>query len=97
TIAPAHLGNFKNIKEIAAAKAESFEGLEPGGHVVLNRDTDQFNILDRTAQSQGIENIHSFGQHAKAEFRLAEFNGADDPDDAERCERILGDKTARCA
>ncbi|MBY5736333.1 UDP-N-acetylmuramoylalanyl-D-glutamyl-2,6-diaminopimelate--D-alanyl-D-alanine ligase [Rhizobium leguminosarum] len=78
TIAPAHLGNFKNIKEIAAAKAEIFEGLEPGGHVVLNRDNDQFNFLDRTAQSHGIEHIHSFGQHAKAEFRLAEFNGSDE-------------------
>ncbi|MBY3177501.1 UDP-N-acetylmuramoylalanyl-D-glutamyl-2,6-diaminopimelate--D-alanyl-D-alanine ligase [Rhizobium leguminosarum] len=78
TIAPAHLGNFKNIKEIAAAKAEIFDGLEPGGHVVLNRDNDQFNFLDRTAQSLGIEHIHSFGQHAKAEFRLAEFNGSDE-------------------
>ncbi|MEH7877714.1 UDP-N-acetylmuramoylalanyl-D-glutamyl-2,6-diaminopimelate--D-alanyl-D-alanine ligase [Rhizobium laguerreae] len=78
TIAPAHLGNFKNIKEIAAAKAEIFEGLEPRGHVVLNRDNDQFNFLDRTAQSLGIEHIHSFGQHAKAEFRLAEFNGSDE-------------------
>ncbi|MFF0924868.1 UDP-N-acetylmuramoylalanyl-D-glutamyl-2,6-diaminopimelate--D-alanyl-D-alanine ligase [Rhizobium leguminosarum] len=78
TIAPAHLGNFKNIKEIAAAKAEIFEGLELGGHVVLNRDNDQFNFLDRTAQSHGIEHIHSFGQHAKAEFRLAEFNGSDE-------------------
>jgi UDP-N-acetylmuramoyl-tripeptide--D-alanyl-D-alanine ligase len=78
TIAPAHLGNFRNIKEIAAAKAEIFEGLEPGGHVVLNRDNDQFNFLDRTAQSLGIEHIHSFGQHAKAEFRLAEFNGSDE-------------------
>ncbi|XKM42106.1 UDP-N-acetylmuramoylalanyl-D-glutamyl-2,6-diaminopimelate--D-alanyl-D-alanine ligase [Rhizobium ruizarguesonis] len=78
TIAPAHLGNFKNIKEIAAAKAEIFERLKPGGHVVLNRDNDQFNFLDRTAQSHGIEHIHSFGQHAKAEFRLAEFNGSDE-------------------
>ncbi|MBB4272661.1 UDP-N-acetylmuramoylalanyl-D-glutamyl-2,6-diaminopimelate--D-alanyl-D-alanine ligase [Rhizobium mongolense] len=78
TIAPAHLGNFKSIKEIAAAKAEVFEGLVHGGHVVLNRDSDQFNFLERTAQALGIENIHSFGQHAKAEFRLAEFNGSDE-------------------
>ena len=78
TIAPAHLGNFKSIKEIAAAKAEIFEGLTPGGHVVLNRDNDQYNFLDRTAQALGITNIHSFGQHAKAEFRLAEFNGSDE-------------------
>ena len=76
TIAPAHLGNFKSIKEIATAKAEIFEGLVPGGHVVLNRDNDQFNFLDRTAQSLGIEHIHSFGQHARADFRMAEFNGS---------------------
>ncbi|KQV28334.1 UDP-N-acetylmuramoylalanyl-D-glutamyl-2, 6-diaminopimelate--D-alanyl-D-alanine ligase [Rhizobium sp. Root1203] len=77
TVAPAHLGNFKSIKEIATAKAEIFEGVVSGGHVVLNRDNDQFNYLDRTAQSAGIQHIHSFGQHAKAEYRLAEFNGSD--------------------
>lgn len=78
TIAPAHLGNFSSIKEIAAAKAEIFEGLVPGGHVILNRDNDQFNFLERAAQAVGVEHIHSFGQHAKADFRLAEFNGADE-------------------
>jgi UDP-N-acetylmuramoyl-tripeptide--D-alanyl-D-alanine ligase len=63
--------------EISTDKAEIFEGLVRGGHVVLNRDNDQFNFLDRTAQSFGIQHIHSFGQHAKAEYRLAEFNGSD--------------------
>ncbi|CAN7373880.1 MAG: UDP-N-acetylmuramoylalanyl-D-glutamyl-2,6-diaminopimelate--D-alanyl-D-alanine ligase [Rhizobium sp.] len=77
TIAPAHLGNFKSIREIATAKAEVFEGVVPGGQVVLNRDNDQFNFLERTAQAHGIQHIHSFGQHAKADFRLAEFNGSD--------------------
>ncbi|MEZ2132311.1 MULTISPECIES: UDP-N-acetylmuramoylalanyl-D-glutamyl-2,6-diaminopimelate--D-alanyl-D-alanine ligase [unclassified Sinorhizobium] len=78
TIAPAHLGNFSSIKEIAAAKAEIFEGLVAGGHVILNRDNDQFNFLERAAQAVGVEHVHSFGQHAKADFRLAEFNGADE-------------------
>ncbi|WP_208250118.1 UDP-N-acetylmuramoylalanyl-D-glutamyl-2,6-diaminopimelate--D-alanyl-D-alanine ligase [Rhizobium sp. T1470] len=77
TIAPAHLGNFKSIREIATAKAEVFEGVVPGGQVVLNRDNDQFNFLERTAETHGIQHIHSFGQHAKAEFRLAEFNDSD--------------------
>lgn len=78
TIAPAHLGNFNSITEIAAAKAEILEGLVPGGHVVLNRDNEQYDFLEQRAQSLGIRNIHSFGQHAKAEFRLAEFNGSDE-------------------
>jgi len=77
TIAPAHLGNFKSIREIATAKAEIFEGVVSGGQVVLNRDNDQFNFLERTAQACDITHVHSFGQHAKADFRLAEFNGSD--------------------
>jgi UDP-N-acetylmuramoyl-tripeptide--D-alanyl-D-alanine ligase len=77
TIAPAHLGNFKSIREIATAKAEIFEGVVSGGQVVLNRDNDQFNFLERTAQACDINHVHSFGQHAKADFRLAEFNGSD--------------------
>ncbi|MBM7326964.1 UDP-N-acetylmuramoylalanyl-D-glutamyl-2, 6-diaminopimelate--D-alanyl-D-alanine ligase, partial [Agrobacterium sp. S2] len=73
TIAPAHLGNFNNIEEIAAAKAEIFEGVEQGGSVILNRDNAQFEQLEEAAQEQGIEHILTFGQHAKADFRLADF------------------------
>ncbi|MGV8938807.1 MAG: UDP-N-acetylmuramoylalanyl-D-glutamyl-2,6-diaminopimelate--D-alanyl-D-alanine ligase [Allorhizobium sp.] len=75
TIAPAHLGNFRNLKEIAAAKAEIFDGLEPGGHVLLNRDNAQFGFLEKAAQAAGVTDIHSFGQHAKADYRLAEYDG----------------------
>ncbi len=78
TVAAAHLGNFKSIKEIATAKSEIFEGLEPDGDVILNRDSDQFSFLERQAQALGITHIYSFGQHAKADFRLAEFNGSDE-------------------
>jgi UDP-N-acetylmuramoyl-tripeptide--D-alanyl-D-alanine ligase len=39
TIAPAHLGNFKSIKEIATAKAEIFEGVVPGGHACSTATT----------------------------------------------------------
>ena len=65
-------------KEIATAKAEIFEGLVPGGDAILNRDNDQFDFLERAAQALGVQNIHSFGQHAKADFRLAEFNGSEE-------------------
>lgn len=76
TIAPAHLGNFSNVEEIADAKAEIFEGVVAGGDVVLNRDNAQFDQLEQAARKAGIEHVHSFGQHAKADFRLAEFDGA---------------------
>ncbi|MGK6312126.1 UDP-N-acetylmuramoylalanyl-D-glutamyl-2,6-diaminopimelate--D-alanyl-D-alanine ligase [Neorhizobium sp. DT-125] len=75
TIAAAHLGHFKNLEEIAAAKAEIFEGVEPGGAAILNRDIRQFGFLEQKAQEAGIARVYTFGQHAKADFRLADFEG----------------------
>jgi UDP-N-acetylmuramoyl-tripeptide--D-alanyl-D-alanine ligase len=78
TIAAAHLGHFKNLDEIAAAKAEIFEGLEPGGVALLNRDIKQYGYLERMAQEAGVETVLTFGQHAKADFQLADFEGTAD-------------------
>lgn len=76
TIAAAHLGHFNSLEEIASAKAEIFEGVEPGGVVLLNRDNKQFAYLERIAQELALPHILSFGQHAKADFRLADFEGS---------------------
>jgi UDP-N-acetylmuramoyl-tripeptide--D-alanyl-D-alanine ligase len=78
TIAAAHLGHFKNLEEIAAAKAEIFEGLEPNGVALLNRDNKQYGFLEQRAQEVGVPNVLTFGQHAKADFRLADFEGTAD-------------------
>ena len=74
TIAAAHLGNFRTIEEIAAAKAEIFEGVTDDGHVLLNRDNSQFEFLENAAVACGIANIHAFGSHPKADFRLVDYN-----------------------
>lgn len=73
TIAPAHLGNFSGLEEIAAAKAEIFEGVAPGGHVLINRDNSQYEFLENAAVSAGVTNIHSFGTDARADFRLIDY------------------------
>ncbi|WP_426122698.1 UDP-N-acetylmuramoylalanyl-D-glutamyl-2,6-diaminopimelate--D-alanyl-D-alanine ligase [Pararhizobium sp. PWRC1-1] len=75
TIAAAHLGNFKDLEEIAAAKAEIMEGLVDDGHVILNRDNEQFDGLEKTAIALGISHVHSFGSSAKADFRMVEYTG----------------------
>jgi UDP-N-acetylmuramoyl-tripeptide--D-alanyl-D-alanine ligase len=75
TIAAAHLGHFKDLEEIAAAKAEIFEGIEPGGTAILNRDNRQFEFLAEKATEAGVSHVRTFGQHAKADFRLADFEG----------------------
>jgi UDP-N-acetylmuramoyl-tripeptide--D-alanyl-D-alanine ligase len=70
TVEPVHLEFFKGIEAIADAKAEIFEGLEPGGAVVLNRDNSQFARLQRRAKKLGISRIVSFGADKRSDARL---------------------------
>ncbi len=72
TIAPAHLGNFVSIEEIAHAKAEIFEGIVPDGYAVINRDDPRHRLLENLAAQAGVTNIHLFGEHMRANSRLAE-------------------------
>ncbi|TPK79945.1 UDP-N-acetylmuramoylalanyl-D-glutamyl-2,6-diaminopimelate--D-alanyl-D-alanine ligase [Mesorhizobium sp. B2-4-17] len=69
-IAAAHLGFFRNLDEIAQAKAEIFEGLEPEGAAVLNRDDARFKLLDKMAHAAGVEHVYGFGENARSSFRL---------------------------
>ncbi|RWF42192.1 MAG: UDP-N-acetylmuramoylalanyl-D-glutamyl-2,6-diaminopimelate--D-alanyl-D-alanine ligase [Mesorhizobium sp.] len=69
-IAAAHLGFFRNLDEIARAKAEIFEGLEPEGAAVLNRDDARFKLLDKMAQAAGVEHVYGFGENARSTFKL---------------------------
>src|ERR1700754_3557703 len=74
TVEPVHLEFFAGIEAIADAKAEIFEGLEPGGAVVLNRDNAQFARLQRRAKKLGIARIVSFGVHKKSDARLIDLS-----------------------
>lgn len=77
TVAPVHLGFFASVDEIADAKAEIFEGLEPGGTAILNRDNPHFDRLAEAARRHGAE-IVGFGENERAEARLLECDlGAD--------------------
>jgi UDP-N-acetylmuramoyl-tripeptide--D-alanyl-D-alanine ligase len=69
-IAAAHLGFFKNLDEIADAKAEIFEGIVPGGCAVLNRDDPRYRILERAAKAAGVDRIYGFGENARSHFKL---------------------------
>lgn len=69
-IAAAHLGHFSGLGEIAAAKAEIFEGLESGGHVLLNRDSEKFSQLKKAATDCGVSSIYAFGENKQANIKL---------------------------
>ncbi len=72
-IAPAHLGHFANLEEIAVAKAEIFEGVLPGGYALLNRDDKRFKQLEALATAAGVEHIATFGENARSTYKLRDL------------------------
>jgi UDP-N-acetylmuramoyl-tripeptide--D-alanyl-D-alanine ligase len=80
TVEPVHLGFFASVEAIADAKAEIFQGLEPGGVAVLNRDNPHFERLRREAEKRGAK-IVSFGEAKGADVRLLDANIGDEGSD----------------
>lgn len=77
TVAPAHLGNFASVDEIAAAKGEILSGVRPGGVAILNADNEYYDYLVSTARSFGIERVIPFGSDEKSDggVRLISYVG----------------------
>ena len=71
TIAPAHLEFFGNCESIADAKAEIFEGLEPGGAALIPADSAYADRLTARAKQAKVARIVSFGE--KGEAKLISF------------------------
>jgi len=69
TVAAVHMAAFKDITEIAQAKAEVFDGLRRGGAAVLNADTDSFDSLAEAATQAGATVVR-FGQTETADVEL---------------------------
>ena len=69
-IADSHAGFFDSLEAIAAAKAEIFDGLTPGGTAILNPDDAFFDLLANHARDSGAGRILTFGTDAGADARL---------------------------
>jgi UDP-N-acetylmuramoyl-tripeptide--D-alanyl-D-alanine ligase len=87
-VEPVHLEFFPSVEAIADAKAEIFQGVEPGGAAVINRDNPHFGRLEKSAGEAGVGRIVSFGEHAKADARLIKFALQSDSSTVQA--RILG-------
>jgi len=68
TVEAVHLEHFSSVEAIADAKAEIFEGLEPGGVAVLPRDNPHFARLAAAATSGGAR-VLSFGSSEGSDIR----------------------------
>jgi len=74
TVGPVHTENFPDGEEgVARAKAEVFEGLEPGGVAVLNADNKWFELLKGEALKAGAV-VRTFGTGADCDARLIDFH-----------------------
>ena len=68
-VLPAHLGNFNSEDEIAEAKAEIFQGLEPGGVAIINRDSKHYALLRARAETSGASILTFGGEDADARLK----------------------------
>jgi UDP-N-acetylmuramoyl-tripeptide--D-alanyl-D-alanine ligase len=76
TVGPVHTENFADGEEgVARAKAEIFDGLEPGGVAVLNADNHWFDLLKAEAEKAGAT-IRTFGRGEACDARLIDFQAA---------------------
>ncbi|EYS92619.1 hypothetical protein X471_00110 [Bartonella bacilliformis str. Heidi Mejia] len=72
-IAAGHIEFFKNLEEIADAKAEIFEGLDNKGIAILNADSDFFSYLVQKAEQCNVKKILSFGESDCADYQAKEI------------------------
>jgi UDP-N-acetylmuramoyl-tripeptide--D-alanyl-D-alanine ligase len=77
TVGPVHTENFPDGETgVAQAKAEIFDGLQPGGVAVLNADDRWFGLLKTEAEKVGAE-VRTFGRAEGCDARLIDFQGAE--------------------
>lgn len=70
-IAPAHIEFFGTEEAIARAKAEIFEGLEPGGFAIVPNDSPHRDLLVKAAEDNGAR-VVTFGLKQGADVCAAE-------------------------
>ena len=70
SISGSHLGNFKNIKDIAYAKSEIFQGMKKNGIAILPGDSIYLDILKSEAKNVGLSNIFLFGYNDENDCQI---------------------------
>jgi UDP-N-acetylmuramoyl-tripeptide--D-alanyl-D-alanine ligase len=74
TVGPVHTENFPDGETgVARAKAEIFDGLEPGGVAILNADNRWYDLLQGEATRAGAR-VLSFGAGPACDARLTGFS-----------------------
>ena len=91
-IAPAHIEFFDSLDGIADAKAEIFEGLQPGGTAIVNADDGYADRLGAAALRAGAARVMRFGEASNADARLVRLGLHSDRTEVEA--NVLGQRIA---
>lgn len=70
TVDAVHIEFFNSVADIADAKAEILEGLQPGGAAILPTDNEYFTRIATRARTLGVAHIIGFGADAGSDVRL---------------------------
>ncbi|MBB4076574.1 UDP-N-acetylmuramoyl-tripeptide--D-alanyl-D-alanine ligase [Bartonella fuyuanensis] len=73
-ICAGHMGFFKDLEEIAEAKAEIFEGMDKESIAILNADSDFFSYFVQKAEQCGVKKILSFGEIENADYQARDIH-----------------------
>ncbi|WP_194744578.1 UDP-N-acetylmuramoyl-tripeptide--D-alanyl-D-alanine ligase [Thermaurantiacus tibetensis] len=90
-VAAVHIENFADETGIAEAKAEIFEGLEPGGTAILPADNVHAPLLRARAKARAAR-VLAFGEGPGADVRL--LDAAPDADGTDIVADVLGERVA---
>ncbi len=72
TVAPAHQEFFPTVEDIARAKGEIFQGLEPSGIAIIPADSPYLPILDEAAMAY-VQTVVRFGTTTGATVRALDW------------------------
>lgn len=70
---PAHAGGYDSVDQIAHRKMDIARHLQPGGHLLFDRDSDHHELMRSLAEEHGVGHAVSFGFHAQADVRIADI------------------------
>ena len=72
SVGEGHLEFLGSVRNVALAKMEIIQGMEPGGLLVLNRDTQYFDMMSDMARAAGFS-VKTFGLGEDAQVRPGSY------------------------
>lgn len=72
-VGPAHLEDLGDVQAVAHRKAALIRSVASDGVAVLNRDIEQYSVLEQAAHEAGAR-IITYGRHPDAAYRLLDYD-----------------------